>query len=361
MGKIVDLIVFGNAAEDFVVHPDEIRYIEGQELAFVKDGIEKKVLVREDDIIAAEKPRFYGMTIDDILNGIAFERQAGGGGVHGAVWLAENGMNPLYLDVSAPNDVVSQRLREHCIEPIFLDYREVPRNLVVDIGKSGLGKIVVRGQKLDRVEQLRENHIGELNDLTSKTKVLFLNAPKDTYVVNHLMQMVTEDTQVMFVVTDSLPRDFVMDKLMPHGITAMSRKGLYRFGEMLGLRMGDDTLQYSVDIMNALRSKTRSRFPLMAIASRDGVLCSAWGHIYNVYIKPGDLGAPPRQVTTHRAEDVFAAAVLHEYLKQGMKHPVEIATSALIAELKHRGYTGVRPELIRVDTMHPRHRTFLYK
>ena len=359
MNRIIDLLVFGNATEDFIVHPDELLHIKGPELAFLKDGVVKKVRVQGDSIRADEKPRFDGMTIDQVLEGIQSEKQAGGGGLHCAVWLAENGMKPFYLDVSVSSDVISERLSEKGVASSFVVYREVPKNLILDLREFGLGKVVVRGPKLERVELLEYDHLAKLAYLACSAKALLLHTPKDTYVVRHFIKEVPDNTQIMFVFTDSLPRGFVMDELMPRGTAAMSRKGLYKFGEKLGIENSNDSLHYSADIMRALRLRTLSGYPLLAVTEGEGVVCSAWETVYNVSINPDELGKPKEKekVTTSRAEDIFAAALFYQYLTQAMRHPVDAALSAFISELTHRGYTGARPELFNVHVVSPRSRT----
>lgn len=292
--------------------------------------------------------------IGDVLEGMDYDLVPGGGGYNSSVALKRfaHGKMPFkvnYVDVSSPEMLVTMNLSDLDISYVFFGQRKVPINIVLG-GRED--KILLKGPKLPRV-QLELQIYDALRQIVTSNDAVLVNSAKDESLVDAILSASDRTrTPLYFVITTSLPTDFVYDRILPSGVCIFNYDDLLALSGVNPAQHGvKDKIGIAFETLNRIRKdKTSFNQNLYVTLGKYGVYCSDGDSIWHIKLNDEHQAKVQEDVKRHSgsttgAGDVFAALPVYYGTVIGKEISLQdIAKIASTASIKHIGYKGSLPD-----------------
>lgn len=337
----------GNATLD--AHIEGRVYEIDNQVVVISDGVKRVFDVVDGPIRYGFKHR-TNVDVEQHIRGLWNVLKPGGGGYNTATSIKRRtdiaiNLNLAYIDVSEQDDLITQSLSELGISGYFFGLRPVPVNVI--LGGRG-DKILLKGPMLPRVH-LKDEHKETIDDLVHQANGVVINSAKDESLVDFLLQSsISRAVPLYFVVTSSLPSDFVLRRMLPFGTSILSHEDIVSIYGQNPLKLDDAQLfELSLEYLRKIRSdEVNKGNNIFVTLGPRGVLClNRDGKIYHVILKEEykeivGYSAESRVGSTNGAGDTFAGAVVSLNSSVEKMDIKKIAMRASKASIRHIGYDG---------------------
>ncbi|MBS3105095.1 hypothetical protein J4234_02465 [Candidatus Woesearchaeota archaeon] len=341
------LVIAGNATLD--AHIDGKVYEDGNNITVVSDGVKKIFEVVDGPIRYGYKHRTKA-DVEHSIRGLWNMLKPGGGGYNTATSIKRRmdiatKLDLSYVDVSSPDELVLQSLREVGISPYFFGLRPIPINAILG-GRED--KIILKGPMLPRVNLLEEHKVA-IDDIVREANGVAINSAKDEGLVEAMIESTNRRmVPLYFVVTSSLPPDFIFQKMLPYGLSIISHEDVTSIHGKNPLEFKDAQLfEMSLEYLRKMnKDKITNGNPLFITLGANGVLCmNHESGIYHVklkeeYVEMIGYSAGTKIGSTNGAGDVFAGAVVVLGATRKKLDITKVAMRASKASIRHIGYDG---------------------
>lgn len=341
------LVVAGNATLDAHIHGKV--YEDGNSIAVISDGIKKTFEVVDGPIKYGYKHRTK-VGVEQHIRGLWNMLKPGGGGYNTATSIKRRmdiatKLDLAYVDVSSPDELVLQSLRELGISPYFFGLRPIPVNAVLG-GRED--KILLKGPMLPRVI-LHEENKATIDNIVQGAKAAAINSAKDESLVEAIIESANHRrVPLYFVVTSSLPPDFIFQKMLPYGLSIISYEDIISIHGKNPLEFKDKQLfEMSLEYLRKMnKDKVTNGNPLFITLGANGVLCMNHERgIYHVklreeYVELVGYSAGTKIGSTNGAGDVFAGSVVVLGATRKKLDLTKVVMRASKASVRHIGYDG---------------------
>ncbi|MAG92043.1 hypothetical protein CMO83_05185 [Candidatus Woesearchaeota archaeon] len=296
----------------------------------------------------------YQRGMEDYIRGLKFQLKPGGGNINTAVSLIarsdfDSDVRITILDMSQNDPVITHHLDDSEILHHFFGYRPSPVNAVIG---GHHDKIILKGPRLPR-KQLLDEHRAVIDDVIEQSDGLIVNGAKDEDFVEALLQSAQRrNIPVFFMVTPSLDKDFVYERVLPAGVTLFGYEDLVRINGYNPMEFDKAGLRnVALEHMRQIRADSLSNgHPLIVTLGSGGVLYSYDGtKIYRTGLteehgRRVGTSIKSRFGKTSGAGDTFLGDFARQYLERAQRQ-VDLNMTTLVqraskAAIRHLGHEG---------------------
>ena len=348
------MVIAGNATLDTHILDATVSVVPPNIVRITSGGVTEKFVIADGPIKPGYKHRVDEDIVLKVLR-LVHQFRAGGGGYNQTVafrtistdQFSRSNFELVYVDVSQPHPIVEQELKDVHAGYHFLNLpRSLPYNLVVG-GKND--RYLLKGRQLPRME-LQDSHRATIDDLVEGSAAVVVNSAKDPSFVEALISSAEKrDIPMYFVVTDSLPKDFILTRMMPHGPAIMNDEDITSiFGYKPTELDEEQRMQLALELMRKTRMDYPNQHDMHVTLGRHGAFSSTQdGKIAHVFLvdewaEKVKSSVERNNGNTSGAGDTYAAAVLYHSLTSSV--PVwEIVLRASRHAIRYIGYRGYLP------------------
>ncbi len=246
---------------------------------------------------------------------------------------------------SIPDALIQQSLSEIGINAYFFKLRPIPVNAIFG-GRDD--KIILKGPMLPRVD-LSDEHRATIDEIVQGAHGIAINSIKDESLVEAIIHSAQKlRTPLYFVITTSLPSDFVFQRILPYGISIISDEDMASIFGQDPLKLNKDQLfELSLEYIRRMkRDAINNGNTLFVTLGQNGALCTNnTEKIYHVVLKDEyremvNYSASSRIGSTNGAGDTFAGAVVSLSTLRKNTDITKVAMRANKASIRHIGHDG---------------------
>ncbi len=278
--------------------------------------------------------------------------EPGGGGYNSIISMRQimgigEQLDLMYIDVSIPDSLVMNKLRNLNIDSRFLFQREIPVNLVIGYRED---KLILKGPQLGRVSPT-EIHLQALEKAIIQSDSFLANSIKDPLYMEQYLKLAEQHNIPFYVViTASLERDFVFKRVLPKVSPLLNYDDLPELlGEGSNLEVRE-RMELARDAMLKIRKeRINPDKPVIITLGENGAYVAKKSAFYHIKAR-GDysrrisksINNVPEGVSG--AGDYFAGAlVAHDTAAKQKEDLVMLVIKASKAAIRHIGYKGRLP------------------
>lgn len=346
------IAVAGNATLDVFVK--EKAEVDSNKVTFTTIGgkLVEFYIVENPPILPGQKYRVNQNVAADVRQ-LTHRYSPGGGGFNSIVGmrhLEEIGslLELVYLDVSSPDSLIVDELRNLGIDHRFFFQRDIPHNLITVLRKK---KLILKGPHLGRVGP-NERIIEQLERVLSDADSLLINSIKDPRYYEHYIQIAEKnEVPVYAVVTASVDRDFVFEYVIPRV------RPIFNYDE-IPLLVGEKSdldeqsrLELARETVTGIRRDGKNKvLPIFVTLGSHGAYVAKKNTVIHIklkdaYAKRIDESLDETGDGLRGAGDVFSGAVTaYDTLAHHQENLQDLVRKASLAAIKHFGYLKHLPK-----------------
>lgn len=345
------IVVAGNATSDaFILGTTEIS--EDGSSVLISSGTKNIDFQVDDPPIRKGHKHRVGQALEERIQGLWHMLEPGGGGYNSVIAMrncySQEELELVYLDVSTPTKLVTQKLNVKDVRSHFFCERPVPLNVILN-GRED--KITLKGPHLGRYSPSR-SEMQEAEVHINDSDAVLINSVKDVKYVEGYTEIAQKyNIPLYFVVSTSLDQDFVEKKVLPTGVSIINYDDLIELYSRRELVNPQEKMGYALETIRRIRKDgINSDKNIYVTLGKNGVYCSDKDLIFHVrlndiYLERVQQAISKNPESTNGAGDVFSASiVLQEILRKESRPITDIAREACEASIKFIGYNRHLPK-----------------